>query len=177
MRSYARLKHGVSGTMKTHLLVACCTLVVLAACSIGSHAVEQARPSITLERTLCYYGRCPSYRMTVYSDGAYVWEGRKYVSVTGTRRGFIERKRFEDAMRLLNDARYLEFKDTYSGGNECSIWATDNPSAIVEVVSPTESKRIDHYLGCEGFDRRDELLRVERQLDEIFGTRRFIGGR
>ena len=158
--------------MKTYFLMGCllAALTTYATESLGADEAEES--SITLERTLCY-GKCPSYRMTVYSSGAYAWEGRKYVSRLGKHQGRINRKVFEDAMKLLQDYRYLEFKDNYADYTGCTSMSTDSPSAIIEVKGPVGPKRIKHYHGCEGFARQSELFELEKKLDEALNTKRF----
>ena len=117
--------------MVTRTFMAWAALAALSAMAAGARAAEEIKPSIVLERTKCY-GTCASYRMTVHADGSYIWEGRAYVLMKGIRRGRIGQKTFEAALQLLKEARYLEFKDAYLGGKDCSIWATDNPTTIIE---------------------------------------------
>jgi hypothetical protein len=131
--------------------------------------------SISIERSSCY-GRCPVYRFTMYSNGEYVWQGRAHVSVVGVRRGWMGARTFAKAMQLLTDSGYLDFKDSYqSGGGECEIFATDNPTVVIVVADPVHPKRITHYLGCTGFARQEVLTELEDNLDAVFETRKFTG--
>ena len=102
--------------------------------------------------------------------------GRAHVSVVGVRRGWMGARTFAKAMQLLTDSGYLDFKDSYqSGGGECEIFATDNPTVVIVVADPVHPKRITHYLGCTGFARQEVLTELEDNLDTVFKTRRFTG--
>lgn len=142
----------------------------LCACATSPSLPQQ---SVSIERTACY-GRCPVYRFTLYSDGRYVWQGREYVSDLGTVRGWRDARTYAAAMKLLSDARYLEFKDSYVSDSECEVWATDNPTVTIVVENASSQKKITHYLGCQGFAREDALTQLEGNMDKVLRTREFI---
>jgi hypothetical protein len=78
------------------------------------------------------------------------------------------------AMRLLTDARYLDFQESYEGDADCLTWITDSPTVRIEIVGTANAKTITHYLGCKGFHREQELTRLEEELDKLFETRKYI---
>ena len=43
---------------------------------------------VTLERTPCF-GYCPSYKVTLKSDGTIIYEGKKFVQMMGTYKGEV----------------------------------------------------------------------------------------
>src|SRR2546430_1156203 len=47
---------------------------------------------ITLKRTVCY-GTCPDYELTIYGNGTVVYEGYRYVAVTGRHSSSIPHER------------------------------------------------------------------------------------
>jgi hypothetical protein len=132
-------------------------------------------PSVSIRRSACY-GRCPEYQFTLYSNGQYAWEGRAHVAVNGAARGRMGEGVYTAAMRLLTDARYLEFRDDYGNGPECEQgWETDHSTVTIVVTDPAHPKTISHYTGCIGFKRQEALMQLEDNLDEVFKTRRFTG--
>jgi hypothetical protein len=151
-----------------HRLVALASAGAFYACATSPSLPQQ---SVSIERTACY-GPCPVYRFTLYSDGRYVWQGREHVSVLGTVRGWMGARTYAAAMKLLGDARYLEFKDSYD--SECEVMATDNATVMIVVEDASSRKQITHYRGCEGFARQDALTQLEENMDKVLRTRKFI---
>lgn len=140
--------------------------------SLGAKETQQS--SITLKRSACY-GLCPTYSMTVFSDGVYFWVGEENVAAKGYFYGKFSPSVFERAMQLLNDAKYLKFKDRYFLASDgCKQIATDNPTVSIEIQIASTLKKILHYQGCREFSGEDELLKLEKQIDEIFETDKWI---
>jgi hypothetical protein len=83
-------------------------------------------------------------------------------------------KSYAAAMQILSDARYLEFRDSYSTERECEILATDNPTVTIVVSDANGPKTITHYRGCRGFARQEALTQLEDNLDTTLKTRSFI---
>ena len=134
--------------------------------------------AISLERTLCF-GTCPSYKITVFSNGDFVFEGYRHVKREGLYRGKFDQTVFRRATDALSRADYFAFARYYeriSEGDEnpCKEMWTDNASVHILVQRNGRSKVVHHYLGCRGFDREGELIALERELDEIFNTARWI---
>ena len=57
----------------------------------------------------------------------------------------------------------------------CGQYATDSPTVITSVTAGGRSKTIRHDYGC--FDAPRELARLERLIDEVAGTARWVGVR
>lgn len=135
---------------------------------------SDAGPSISLERSACY-GRCPVYRFTLQSDRSYRWDGRGHFAVAGIVLGRMAATTYSSALKLLRDARYLDFKDSYEAGATCEDWATDGPTVTLEVTDPSGPKTIVHCLGCRGFTGQAALIELEQNLARVFRTGRFTG--
>lgn len=93
---------------------------------------------VTLERTPCF-GYCPSYKVTLRSDGTIIYEGKKYVTMVGTYKG--EAYGFERLAEFILAQDYFNLKDNYRAG------ASDLPSAITSVVQDGNRKTIRDYGG------------------------------
>ena len=151
-------------------------LILTALLPIASFA-QDLQPSISMRRGGCF-GTCPAYVMTVLPDETYLWNGKMYVARKGAFRGQLRAGTFKDAMRLLNDAHYLEFRDKYfSPEDGCKEFWTDLPTVIIHVQTSSASKEIQHYHGCRGFPREAELDALESQLQTIIGADKLISGR
>ena len=139
----------------------------------GPPAVDEA---LIFERSECF-GKCPSFRMTLFASGDYIWEGRKYVSRLGVHRGQLPPETFSRALKQLEAARYKQFNDYYIHGQSqgCREDWTDSPSVQLLVQLPGSTKRIHHYLGCRGFAREAELVELENQLDKLLSVEGWIG--
>lgn len=145
---------------------------------VWSSAMPAEPSSISIERSGCY-GTCPAYVMTVDAEGSYVWEGRRYVKRLGVQRGRFDPKVFVRALKALQGVQYMKFRDSYVSRelDGCKEEWTDNPSVSIRIETTAGSKTIRHYLGCRGFPGETELLKVEDQLDEIFGTQTWVSAK
>ncbi|WP_406665098.1 DUF6438 domain-containing protein [Gallaecimonas sp. GXIMD1310] len=158
------------------------TLIFLA-CFVFGYGAQAQEPSagsraqvIQLQRTTCF-GKCPSYIITVFENGEFIWEGRKYVKRRGLYTGHGESSAFKRALALLEKAKIKDFKDYYVYGKSdgCKEDWTDNPSIRILVQTKKYTKEIRHNTGCRGFDREKDLLSLEDELDKIFVTERWVG--
>ena len=133
---------------------------------------------IILERSPCF-GTCPSFRMVLFANGDYIWEGRKYVAELGVVRGKSPPDVFRRAVEALEAAKYNQFNDNYIASERqgCREWSTDSPTVQVFVQLADVTKGIHHYHGCRGFPREAELTALEEKLDEILQTKRWIRAR
>lgn len=133
-----------------------------------------ALPLITLERTPCF-GTCPVYVVSVAGDGSVIFSGRANVdSVSGSAR--LPDTQVAALVRLFYDIQYFTLDDKYaSGESNCRIYATDAPSVITSITTADKTKRVEHDLGCP--NAPNGLTALERKLDEIIGTSRWVGHR
>ena len=143
----------------------------------GSQNQSQEIPDdlvITLERTACY-GTCPGYKLTVKANGSVVFEGKQFTETKGKAEGEIDKAKVLQLIKEFKDTGYLKLDGKY----DCHQW-TDNPSAKTSIQIDGTKKSIDHYHGCrdgdEGFVKElAQLTRLENKIDEIVGSKRWVG--
>lgn len=148
--------------------------IAICALLVGGCATETPLPqsSISLSESECL-GSCPAYTMELYSDGRYVWNGRVHVSVVGIQRGRLNVEAYRQASRLISLARIDRFRDEYVN-SACETVVSDFPTVVITVRDGSKVKSITHYRGCEGFPRRDELLRLEDELEKAMHIKYFV---
>ena len=139
-------------------------------------AAEVARADTTvvsLERGPCF-GTCPVYRVTISGTGAVRFTGTRHTAQSGEATDTIPLARLDSLLGELKGAGYLDFADAYEPGTDtCGPTATDLPSATSAAVLDGTRKEIRHYYGCS--EAPQELVRLERRIDEVAGTARWIG--
>jgi hypothetical protein len=97
--------------------------------------------AITLERTPCF-GGCPVYTVTIYEDGAVVYNGIRFVDVTGEQTYQIEPETVATMLEAIENTGYFEWEEEY---NEQTI--SDLPTVITSVTRGGETHRIVRYTG------------------------------
>jgi hypothetical protein len=136
-------------------------VLTAAALAAAPAPVAAARPveSISFETGPCF-GACPVYKVTVRSDGSGVFEGRRFTSVTGTRRFRVTPARYRAfaahlaSLRPARGSRRLE-------GDACRSTATDLPSAEVVWSRPgAAAQSLYFYFGCDMERNRALALRL-----------------
>ena len=101
---------------------------------------EQSKiTEISLERTYCY-GTCPSYTVTLRSDGSAEYVGRGYAPQKGSFVASIEPETFQSLARYVEEIGFFERLDRRY---YCEV--TDNPAVYVSVRRGAEKKIIWHY--------------------------------
>ena len=102
---------------------------------------NKASPVITLERTACF-GTCPIYTISIFENGEVVYNGEKFVTVTGEQKGQIDPETVAAMVKAFENAGYFDWKEAYD-----TQMVTDLPSVITSVTRNGETHRIDHYMG------------------------------
>ena len=139
-------------------------LLVLAVCHLAGNGKADAAPAkISLERTMCF-GRCPVYKLTVYSDGKVEYEGKDFVKEKGARRSRISEKDFRKLMKKVEEIGFFEFKDRYDGR------ITDLPTRITTVTKGDVSKTVRNYYGGP-----ESLSDLEQLIDEVTNSAQWTG--
>jgi hypothetical protein len=95
---------------------------------------SDSRVAITLERTGCY-GTCPSYTVTVGTDGI-VFNGRGYVVASGKHTDAI------DAAEVRKLASHFVAADFYSMDASYRSLVTDNPTYALSIAIDGHSKEV-----------------------------------
>lgn len=128
---------------------------------------EALTRSISLERTSCF-GKCPTYRVTIYDDGTVLYEGEQFVRVTGPRSW---------QTTSWTAARLIDAFDRV--GEERLTWqcdpervATDHAGAVITVVRPEGNRTVRHDYGdpCAP----EELWVLEAAIDGAAHSARWV---
>jgi hypothetical protein len=137
----------------------------------GAAALEP--PVVTLERTPCF-GTCPVYQVAISRSGAVRFVGKHHVIRQGEAAAEIPAARVDSLLRELEAGGYFDFADAYvMDSPACGRYATDSPTVITSARAAGRSKTIRHDYGCDAAP--PELGRLERLIDEVAGTSRWVG--
>lgn len=139
----------------------------------GGALIEKLE-QVVFQRGGCY-GRCPAYSVTIAADGRVEYLGMGDVKVLGMQSERLSAAEMRQLKDELNQAGYFGLRDRYDSPEAgCTSIATDSPSVKISVRADGRVKAVDHYLGCRGA-ALDRLVRLERAIDRIAGTSRWIG--
>jgi ankyrin repeat protein len=123
--------------------------------------------AISLQRSGCF-GTCPSYTVTVSTDGI-VFEGGSYVVARGRHTAGIDPK----VVRKL--ASRFVATDFYSMEPKYVASVTDNPTYILSIDIDGHKKTIEDYVGSwEGMPA--VISDLEQEVDTLAKTERWIEG-
>jgi acetamidase/formamidase len=129
---------------------------------------------ITLERGPCF-GTCPIYQVTIASDGAVTFEGRNFVKTKGTASARIKPEDFNLLVNEFEKIKYSSLDDKYEPGSPgCPMAATDMPSARTSIQMNGRTKSVSHYHGCRDSEVLRALSALERKIDEVAATEKWI---
>lgn len=121
---------------------------------------------LTLERTACF-GACPMYKLTVYGNGKVVYEGKRFVKVTGTHTTTISQSAVRKLVAEFQRLQYFQLPDSYTGGH------TDAPSAITSLSMGKQQKTVNHYLASPNAPAK--LTALENKIDVVVNSNQWIG--
>jgi len=127
---------------------------------------EVKQSVVTLERTACF-GFCPIYKLTIFSDGKVVYEGKRFVKVTGTKTARISPAKARQLMMEFQRIQYFNLQDRYEGGH------TDAPSAITSFQMGRRFKTVHHYLASPNAPQK--LTDLEAKIDAAVNVQQWIG--
>ena len=145
-----------------------------------------ARPAdftITLEHTPCL-GTCPTYVVTLHADGRVDWTGAEHVAAIGVRHARVSPDRVAQLVELAERARFFERDEDGRlprPANPCHNGTCDFP----EIVICTDISRAVIVINRDGKPHRvtnehcqaSPLDELEREIDEVAGTARWVGSR
>jgi hypothetical protein len=138
--------------------------VILFAFFVGNNVIPLQRDYdtaiITLERTICY-GACPDYSLTIYGNGTVVYEGHRYVAVTGRQISSIPQEEVKELVDYFHTVGYFSMADEYP------CWCADVPVITTSIKLGNVYKKVtDYYYGPaqlkELQDRIDEAAKSDR---------------
>jgi acetamidase/formamidase len=129
---------------------------------------------VTLERTVCF-GSCPIYKVTITQNGTVTYEGRDFVKTKGTATAQIKPEDFNKLTGEFEKIKYFSLDDRYEpGAPGCPNAATDSPSARTSIRKNGRTKGVSHYYGCRDSEVLRALTALERKIDEVAGTEKWI---
>jgi hypothetical protein len=123
------------------------------------------------------------YSLTISADGNVVYDGTASVKTKGRVQGQITLDQLSQLITAFKHANYFSLNDRYSGpADGCPTHWTDSPSATISLRLNGKSKTIVHYYGCRELDSPGhfggvwppELFQLEKRIDEIVGTDKWI---
>ncbi|WP_028008299.1 DUF6438 domain-containing protein [Solimonas flava] len=128
--------------------------------------------SIGMRHGPCY-GRCPVYRVTLYSDGRVEFVGDRFVAAPG-----VQNKQIDVAgiAALGAQARRLftTVGDVKPGTKSCGTYATDMPQISLEFDEGGRARTIAHYTGCANVPAA--LAAFERSFAETVAVDEWVKG-
>ena len=129
---------------------------------------------ITLERTACF-GTCPMYTLTIKGDGSVIFDGKRFTKTTGVATGKIRQDDFRGLVSEFGKINYFSLPDSYTPGTkECPRMITDMPSANTSIRVNGKAKSVAHYHGCGTEGALAKLTALEKKIDEVAGTQKWI---
>lgn len=145
------------------------SLLILAVFSIASVKAQEIQNDavITLERTPCF-GTCPVYTVTIFEDGTVIYEGNRFVSVTGKQTGEIPPETVAAMLTAFKDVGYFDWNEAYDLQD-----VSDLPTVITSVMSADVTHRIAHYTGDHTAPLALSFL--EQWIDEMTNTPLWTG--
>ncbi len=174
---------------------------IFAACGSSvsqTENVSQAQPkektelSLRMERSHCF-GTCPVYELNVQPDGKVLFNGIDFTEIKGEVENNLNKEKIEQLVDEIERANFFSLQDLYTGDStNCPLEVTDSASVKLQIKLNGNEKTINHYLGCWVSDRPkesslgskdnwhpkvfpQELYNLENKIDEIVGTKRWIG--
>ncbi|MGZ8842046.1 MAG: DUF6438 domain-containing protein [Pyrinomonadaceae bacterium] len=130
--------------------------------------------AITLERTACF-GTCPMYKVTIASDGTVTFNGERFTKTTGIAKGKISTSDFRQLVAEFEKINYFSLPDAYAPGTPvCPQRITDMPSANTSIKLKGKMKSVAHYYGCGDKGALAQLTALEKRIDEVAGTAKWI---
>jgi ankyrin repeat protein len=122
---------------------------------------------ITLRRSGCF-GSCPSYTVTVSTDGI-AFDGGGFVVASGQHMDWVD----VDEVRKL--ARRFISADFYSMDSSYHASVTDNPTYELSIAIDGHTKKVEDYVGSwEGMPA--VITELEDEVDALARTDRWIKG-
>jgi ankyrin repeat protein len=122
---------------------------------------------ITLRRSGCF-GSCPSYTLTVSTDGV-AFDGRGFVVASGKHIDWVD----VDEVRKL--AKRFIAADFYSMDSSYRASVTDNPTYELSIAIDGHAKNVEDYVGSwEGMPA--VITELEDEVDALARTDRWIEG-
>jgi hypothetical protein len=127
-----------------------------------------------MARGACF-GACPIYKVTVASDGKVTFDGATFVKTRGTATGMIIPEDFNKLVAEFEKIKFFSLDDKYEPGSpNCGPAATDLPYVRTSIQMNGKTKSVSHYQGCFKSEVVRALFDLDRKIDEIARTEKWI---
>lgn len=120
---------------------------------------------LELSRSVCF-GHCPSYTISVHSNGEVTYNGEYFVNVTGEQSYTISAKKVQNIREALITSQFLDFE--YPDILEKIL---DAPRHSIVFSSGNNEKSIQWTWSATGFEKFEELADI---IDKETGILEFI---
>lgn len=116
---------------------------------------KEANFSFYIKKGACY-GKCPTYELTINTDGSMVFVGERFVEKEGRHTKSISIEEVNKLGNTFKDAGFFTMEDTYDGN------VTDLPTVIIQCSEGETTKRIKSR-----FDSPEKLDELQKKLEAI----------
>ena len=110
---------------------------------------------ITMERTPCF-GKCPSYKITIFNTGNVIYEGFKFATKEGKYTKKLTQNQLSEIQSQINIEGIFDLENKYDSP------ITDVPSTILYIIYNGKKKKILDRYGAP-----DKLKRFEKLIDAL----------
>ena len=123
------------------------------ACGITNDSLPNNTESIIqLQRTACF-GKCPIYKIEIFSDGSGIYTGTRFVEHIGITKFKISESDVNNILEYANKIGFEKLEDEYSEP------ITDLPTTYITI----KNKKIKDYAGAP-----KKLKALEELIDQIY---------
>ena len=154
----------------SHLSIALLILFNVVCC----YATDEVIPSdakIVLKRGLCN-GQCPSYTLTILSDGKVIYEGEQYVRVVGRQETIVPTEKLAELIKNIEKINFLDLAEQAKNPN-CS-YTTDMPSTEVLIALNGRVDSLKHGLKCYEEDFFRPFDDLAKSIDEAVDSQQWV---
>ncbi|HKI07678.1 MAG TPA: DUF6438 domain-containing protein [Nitrososphaeraceae archaeon] len=128
-------------------------------------ATNQSNITITMERGMCM-GTCPVYSLDIFGNGIVVYNGERFVNVTGKQVSGILDDKVRELVKEFYAIGYFSLNDTYD-----KIVKTDQPTVLTSINVNGTSKSIFDNLGAIA---PKDLRLLENEIDEVTNSSKWV---
>jgi len=128
---------------------------------------SKANAVITLERTACF-GSCPIYTVSILEDGTVLYNGERFVSVTGEQTSTIDPTVVAQMVKAFEDAGYFDWDTSYE-----NMTITDMPTVTTSVTHDGKTHQIARYAG--DYSAPLALPFLEAWIDQMVNSQLWTG--
>jgi Domain of unknown function (DUF6438) len=168
-----------SDTMRVPLRLMRVALLVVAPILPLTVAAQRSVPDdmiIIMARGNCEDG-CPVYRILIFGNGDFIWQGRTGVAHRGVIQATIEPDRIRSLIQQFVEVDYFKLEDIYGyHGSGCSASQPYKPMVLLSYSIGGQSKVLQHHDGCLG-EISEKLTALEDAIDRAVQAQRLITGK